>query len=121
MQACVYDSLSIGHAFFHNQVNSLLTQIKIHINVKGSKQSFEINSRKWRELRSASLALLIKLWLLFNKFYLVADEDDDGADASSQIPLDDDAPPDYGAIEVIQCLIEHHNAIFTDANETTWG
>ena len=50
----------------------------------------------------------------------MADEDDDTADASSQIPLDDDAPPDYGAIEVIQCLIEHHNTIFTDANETVW-
>ncbi|CAD5176003.1 unnamed protein product [Musa acuminata subsp. malaccensis] len=47
------------------------------------------------------------------------DEDED-ADASSQIPLDDDLPPDYGAIEVIQCLIEHHNAVFTDANETIW-
>ncbi|CAN6175428.1 unnamed protein product [Urochloa humidicola] len=46
------------------------------------------------------------------------DEDDD--DASSQIPLDDASPPDYSAIEVIQCLIEHHNAIFTDANETVW-
>ncbi|XP_078148493.1 putative Rho GTPase-activating protein At5g61530 [Carex rostrata] len=37
-----------------------------------------------------------------------------------QIPLDDAAPPDYGVIEVIQCLIEHHNAVFTDANETIW-
>jgi len=50
---------------------------------------------------------------------LHADEDD-SFDASSQIPLDDGSPPDYGAIEVIQCLIEHHNAIFTDANETIW-
>ncbi|XP_072983541.1 uncharacterized Rho GTPase-activating protein At5g61530 [Typha latifolia] len=47
-------------------------------------------------------------------------DEDDGADASSQIPLDDGFPPDYGAIEAIQCLIEHHNAIFTDANETVW-
>lgn len=47
-------------------------------------------------------------------------DEDDGFDASSQIPLDDGSPPDYGAIEVIQCLIEHHNAIFTDANETIW-
>ncbi|XVE63860.1 hypothetical protein DITRI_Ditri07aG0055100 [Diplodiscus trichospermus] len=47
---------------------------------------------------------------------------DDGADmdASSQIPLDDGMPVDFGAIEVIQCLIEQHNPIFTDANETVW-
>ncbi|PKA64144.1 putative Rho GTPase-activating protein [Apostasia shenzhenica] len=50
--------------------------------------------------------------------YLLDGADSD--DASSQIPLDDGPPPDYGAIEVIQCLIEHHNAIFTDANETIW-
>jgi hypothetical protein len=49
---------------------------------------------------------------------MIADEDD--VDASSQIPLDDASPPDYSAIEVIQCLIEHHNPIFTDANETVW-
>ncbi|XP_039142283.1 uncharacterized Rho GTPase-activating protein At5g61530 [Dioscorea cayenensis subsp. rotundata] len=48
-------------------------------------------------------------------------DDDDGNDnASSQIPLDDGFPLDYGAIEVILCLIQHHNAIFTDANETVW-
>lgn len=47
-------------------------------------------------------------------------EDDESVDASAQVPLDDDLPPDYNAIEVIQCLIEHHNAIFTDANETVW-
>jgi hypothetical protein len=46
--------------------------------------------------------------------------DEDEVDASSQIPLDDASPPDYSAIEVIQCLIEHHNPIFTDANETVW-
>lgn len=51
---------------------------------------------------------------------LLDDDDDDTGDASSHIPLDDGLPPDYGAIEVIQCLIEHHNAIFTDANETVW-
>ena len=45
-------------------------------------------------------------------------EDDEGVDAS--IPLDDDLPVDFAAIEVVQCLIEHHNAIFTDANETVW-
>ncbi|XP_020084470.1 uncharacterized Rho GTPase-activating protein At5g61530 [Ananas comosus] len=47
-------------------------------------------------------------------------DEDNSMDASSQIPLDDGPPPDYGAIEVIQCLIEHHNTIFTDANETIW-
>lgn len=41
-------------------------------------------------------------------------------DASSAIPLDDGIPMDFGAIEVVQCLLEHHNAIFTDANETVW-
>ncbi|XP_052163535.1 uncharacterized Rho GTPase-activating protein At5g61530 isoform X1 [Oryza glaberrima] len=46
--------------------------------------------------------------------------DEDDVDASSQIPLDDASPPDYSSIEVIQSLIEHHNAIFTDANETVW-
>jgi len=34
--------------------------------------------------------------------------------------LDDGTPVDFGAIEVIQLLVEHHNAIFTDANETVW-
>ncbi|KAL3645171.1 hypothetical protein CASFOL_010351 [Castilleja foliolosa] len=46
--------------------------------------------------------------------------DDETQDASSSIPLDDGAPVDFRAIEVIQCLIEHHNAVFTDANETVW-
>lgn len=41
-------------------------------------------------------------------------------DASSHIPLDDGTPIDFAAIEVVQYLIEHHNAIFTDANETVW-
>ncbi|CDP05364.1 unnamed protein product [Coffea canephora] len=50
---------------------------------------------------------------------MLAEEGED-ADASSPIPLDDGLPVDYGAIEVIQCLIEQHNAIFTDANETVW-
>ncbi|XP_015582421.2 uncharacterized Rho GTPase-activating protein At5g61530 [Ricinus communis] len=47
-------------------------------------------------------------------------EEGEGMDASSAIPLDDGTPMDFGAIEVIQCLIEQHNAIFTDANETVW-
>ncbi|KAJ3678715.1 hypothetical protein LUZ60_002518 [Juncus effusus] len=50
-----------------------------------------------------------------NSWDYLEEEDDD-----VQIPLDDASPPDYGAIEVIQCLIEHHNAVFTDANETVW-
>lgn len=51
---------------------------------------------------------------------LVLAEEGEGTDASSQIPLDDGLPIDFGAIEVVQCLIEHHNAVFTDANETVW-
>lgn len=47
-------------------------------------------------------------------------EEGETIDASSHIPLDDGTPIDFGAIEVVQCLIEHHNAIFTDANETIW-
>ncbi|KAI3458340.1 hypothetical protein Pfo_015003 [Paulownia fortunei] len=47
-------------------------------------------------------------------------EDGETQDASSSIPLDDGMPVDFHAIEVIQCLIEHHNAVFTDANETVW-
>ncbi|XP_058085376.1 uncharacterized Rho GTPase-activating protein At5g61530 [Magnolia sinica] len=47
-------------------------------------------------------------------------DEDDGINASSPIPLDDGLPTDFGAIEVVQCLVQHHNAIFTDANETIW-
>ncbi|KAJ9164029.1 hypothetical protein P3X46_023647 [Hevea brasiliensis] len=48
-------------------------------------------------------------------------EEGEGTDVSSPIPLDDDGTPvDFGAIEVVQCLIEQHNTIFTDANETVW-
>ncbi|XP_074281842.1 putative Rho GTPase-activating protein At5g61530 [Silene latifolia] len=47
-------------------------------------------------------------------------EDSDDEDASSPIPLDDGLPIDFAAVEVIRCLIDHHNAIFTDANETIW-
>ncbi|KAK4777265.1 hypothetical protein SAY87_017452 [Trapa incisa] len=46
-------------------------------------------------------------------------EEEDGT--VDPVPLDDGVPIDYGAIEAIQCLIEHHNAIFTDANETIWS
>ncbi|TYH40285.1 hypothetical protein ES332_D12G237000v1 [Gossypium tomentosum] len=48
------------------------------------------------------------------------EDDGEDMDASSHIPLDDGIPVDFGAIEVIQCLIEQHNPIFTDANETVW-
>ncbi|KAK7352114.1 hypothetical protein VNO80_17532 [Phaseolus coccineus] len=48
------------------------------------------------------------------------EDDGEAIDASSPIPLDDVTPVDFGAIEVIQLLVEHHNAIFTDANETVW-
>ncbi|XP_058205200.1 uncharacterized Rho GTPase-activating protein At5g61530 isoform X2 [Rhododendron vialii] len=47
-------------------------------------------------------------------------DDSESVDASSPIPLDDGLPIDFTAIEAVQCLIEHHNAIFTDANETVW-
>ncbi|KAK4572527.1 hypothetical protein RGQ29_030811 [Quercus rubra] len=47
-------------------------------------------------------------------------EEGESVDASSLIPLDDGMPTDFGAIEVVQCLTEHHNAIFTDANVMTW-
>ncbi|KAL2326531.1 hypothetical protein Fmac_025589 [Flemingia macrophylla] len=50
---------------------------------------------------------------------MLADDGED-IDASSPIPLDDGTPVDFGAIEVVQLLIEHHNAVFTDANETVW-
>lgn len=50
---------------------------------------------------------------------MLADESEE-MDASSAIPLDDGMPIDFGAIEVVQCLMEQHNAIFTDANETVW-
>uniref|UniRef100_A0A803KT74 Rho-GAP domain-containing protein n=1 Tax=Chenopodium quinoa TaxID=63459 RepID=A0A803KT74_CHEQI len=48
------------------------------------------------------------------------EESEDEEDASSPIPLDDGLPIDFAAVEVIRCLIEHHNSIFTDANETVW-
>ncbi|KAF9690355.1 hypothetical protein SADUNF_Sadunf01G0187000 [Salix dunnii] len=47
-------------------------------------------------------------------------EESEDMDASSLIPLDDVMPTDFSAIDVVQCLIEQHNAIFTDANETVW-
>jgi hypothetical protein len=46
--------------------------------------------------------------------------DDGEATDTSSIPLDDGMPVDFDAIEVVQLLIEHHNAVFTDANETVW-
>ncbi|XP_022985483.1 uncharacterized Rho GTPase-activating protein At5g61530 [Cucurbita maxima] len=50
----------------------------------------------------------------------VLSEESDDTDASSHIPLDDAVSVDFSAIEVIQCLIDHHNEVFTDANETIW-
>ncbi|KAJ6343017.1 hypothetical protein OIU78_010855 [Salix suchowensis] len=47
-------------------------------------------------------------------------EESEDMDASSLIPLDDVMPTDFSAIDVVQSLIEQHNAIFTDANETVW-
>ncbi|KAL7588845.1 uncharacterized Rho GTPase-activating protein At5g61530 [Lactuca sativa] len=55
----------------------------------------------------------------YNEWDMLADESED-SDVSSAIPLDDGVRIDFSGIEVLQCLIEHHNAIFTDANETVW-
>ncbi|KAF3433179.1 hypothetical protein FNV43_RR24281 [Rhamnella rubrinervis] len=55
----------------------------------------------------------------YSEWDMLSEEGEDIA-ASSPIPLDDGMPIDFGAVEVVQCLVEHHNAIFTDANETTW-
>ncbi|GKV17535.1 hypothetical protein SLEP1_g28027 [Rubroshorea leprosula] len=55
----------------------------------------------------------------YSTWDMLSDEGEE-MDASSHIPLDDGMPMDFGAIEVIQCLIEHHNPIFTDTNETVW-
>ncbi|KVI04557.1 Rho GTPase-activating protein domain-containing protein, partial [Cynara cardunculus var. scolymus] len=55
----------------------------------------------------------------YNEWDMLADESED-MDVSSAIPLDDGVAIDFSGIEVLQCLIEHHNAIFTDANETVW-
>ncbi|XP_047316149.1 uncharacterized Rho GTPase-activating protein At5g61530 isoform X1 [Impatiens glandulifera] len=61
-----------------------------------------------------------KVWQSVPYACVILPEEDEDEDASSPIPLDDGMPIDFGAIEVVQCLIEHHNAIFTDANETVW-
>ena len=55
---------------------------------------------------------------VMNNGFRISDEG--GTGTSTLIPLDDAAGPDYDAIEAVQCLIEHHNAVFTDANETIW-
>lgn len=49
---------------------------------------------------------------------LLLPEDDDVA--SSPVPLDDGWQTDFGVVEVIHCLIEHHNAVFTEVHETVW-
>ncbi|KAK8658882.1 hypothetical protein V6N13_029101 [Hibiscus sabdariffa] len=65
--------------------------------------------------------LLVSLFFFgANSLFVMATDDGEDMDASSHIPLDDGMPVDFGAIEVIQCLIEQHNPIFTDANETVW-
>lgn len=56
----------------------------------------------------------------YNSWDMLSDEGEE-TDASSPIPLDDGMPPtDFGAIDVIQCLINHHYQIFDDANEMSW-
>ncbi|GAB4858829.1 hypothetical protein Ancab_010307 [Ancistrocladus abbreviatus] len=47
-------------------------------------------------------------------------EENEDDDVSTLISMDDDFPIDFGTIELVHCLIEHCNAIFTDANETIW-
>ncbi|XP_056694167.1 uncharacterized Rho GTPase-activating protein At5g61530 isoform X2 [Spinacia oleracea] len=56
----------------------------------------------------------------YGSWDMLEESEDEDEDASSPIPLDDGLPVDFAAIEVIRCLIEHHNSIFTDANETVW-
>ncbi|KAI4340815.1 hypothetical protein MLD38_025617 [Melastoma candidum] len=56
----------------------------------------------------------------YSAWDMLEEEGEAAADASSPIPLDDGMPLDFAAIEVVQCLVEQHNAIFTDANETVW-
>ncbi|CAN1188252.1 Uncharacterized Rho GTPase-activating protein At5g61530 [Linum perenne] len=58
----------------------------------------------------------------YSEWDILSDSTEEGEamEVSSAIPLDDGAPVDFGAIEVVQCLIEQHNSIFTDANETVW-
>ncbi|OVA04674.1 Rho GTPase-activating protein domain [Macleaya cordata] len=51
---------------------------------------------------------------------ILSEEEGDTIDASSAIPLDDGSITDLSSIEVIQCLIQQHNDIFTDANVTVW-
>eukprot|EP01018_Ginkgo_biloba_P021737 Gb_01164 [translate_table: standard] len=43
------------------------------------------------------------------------------SDFSTQIPLDDDTTPvEFAIVEAVQCLIEQHNAIFTDSVDLMW-
>ncbi|KAL2920439.1 hypothetical protein RDABS01_011930 [Bienertia sinuspersici] len=72
----------------------------------------ETKSLSWKKSNLASRPPTYGSWDLL--------EESDDEDASSPIPLDDGLPVDFAAIEVIRCLIEHHNSIFTDANETVW-
>eukprot|EP01018_Ginkgo_biloba_P028292 Gb_03037 [translate_table: standard] len=60
----------------------------------------------------------------YDEWHDLSDDGDSphgGLDIASQIPLDDGTPPvDFAVVEFVQCLIEHHNTIFTDASETIW-
>lgn len=69
--------------------------------------------------KSSSAKSLNNTQPTYSAWDMLSEESDD-TDASSHIPLDDPVPVDFSAVEVIQCLIEHHNEIFTDANETIW-
>lgn len=62
----------------------------------------------------------LRIWDCGFIFFVANAEENEGADASTPISLDDGLPADFGAIDVVQSLIEHHNEIFTDANETVW-
>ncbi|CAN0916030.1 Uncharacterized Rho GTPase-activating protein At5g61530 [Linum grandiflorum] len=54
----------------------------------------------------------------YSEWDILSDSTEEGE--AMEVSLDDGAPVDFGAIEVVQCLIEQHNSIFTDANETVW-
>ncbi|KAI4332804.1 hypothetical protein L6164_017684 [Bauhinia variegata] len=83
------------------------------------EQRPEFYNQYWKHSKSPSKKSLDASPGAYGAWDMLTDEDE-GIDASSSIPLDDGMPFDFGAIEVIQFLMEHHNAIFTDANETVW-
>ncbi|KAJ8752864.1 hypothetical protein K2173_008599 [Erythroxylum novogranatense] len=55
----------------------------------------------------------------YSSWDMLAEEGED-VDAPFPISLEVGAPEDVGAIEFVRCLVEHHNQIFTYANETIW-